>query len=123
MIATQRSATTRTFPVGRVRAKPSTTQKTRNFTGSFLVRGLNDDHFQFLELVPVTVQPIDASYVASFRDANIHASGGTFFESIVHVMSMITDVFAFLLENEHHLGPEPKRQLDILKNYVAKMEC
>ena len=59
--------------------------------------------------------------IASFFDANIHASGDTEEEAFRNLKSLILDTFDSLsAEPAHRLGPEPTRQLAVLRQFVRK---
>src|SRR5262245_42022011 len=72
--------------------------------------------------IRATVEAVDDGYVASFPQANVSASGETPSESIQNLVTLMVDVFSFLIENKDELGPEPHRQLEVLKHYVQS-EC
>ncbi len=69
----------------------------------------------------VVVQPIGEGFTASFFDVNIHASGDTEEEAFRNLKSLLLDVFDSLLaESPEKLGPEPKRQLAVLREFIRK---
>jgi predicted RNase H-like HicB family nuclease len=74
------------------------------------------------------LQPIEVSivasahgdFVASFYDANIAASGDNEQEAFDNLKSFILDMFDSLsAEQESRLGPEPARQLAVLRVFLA----
>ncbi len=68
----------------------------------------------------VTIRPDETGFVASFFDANIHASGDIEEEALRNLKSLILDVFDSLCaEPTGKLGPEPKRQLKVLREFLA----
>ena len=75
-------------------------------------------------LLPFTavVKPCDDGYEASFFDANIHSSGDTEEEAISNLKSAILDMFDRLsdLAGQEKLGPEPTRQLQVLRRHVSR---
>ncbi len=90
------------------------------FVGRFLIPNPNDDSFRFVHPIPVSVITSDNEcHVATFQEANVSASGETQFDAVDSLVSLITDVFSFLNDNSAHLGPEPARQLEVLRKYVA----
>ena len=69
----------------------------------------------------VVVQQSEEGYTASFFDLNIHASGDTEEEAFRNLKALILDVFDSLLEEPPaRLGPEPKRQLAVLREFIRK---
>jgi predicted RNase H-like HicB family nuclease len=69
----------------------------------------------------VTVQPSGEEYVAGFFDANVYASGDTEEEAVTNLKSVLLDVFDSLSsEPADSLGPEPARQLAVLREFIAK---
>ena len=69
----------------------------------------------------VIVQHGDEGFTASFFDANIHASGDTEEEAFRNLKSLLLDVFDSLrAESPENLGPEPKRQLAVLEEFIGK---
>lgn len=69
------------------------------------------------------VRKVDTGFVASFVDANIHASGDTIDDAAEGLKSLIMDLFD-LLRNQppKTLGPGPKQQLSVLSSYIIKTE-
>jgi predicted RNase H-like HicB family nuclease len=69
----------------------------------------------------VVIQRSEDAFVASFFDANIHASGDTEEEAFRNLKSLILDIFESLSgEPPGRLGPEPKRQLAVLRQLIRK---
>lgn len=67
------------------------------------------------------LQPTPDGFMASFFDANIHASGETEDEAIQHLKSLILDMFDSLSdERPENLGVEPRRQIDVLRKYLVR---
>jgi len=65
------------------------------------------------------LQAREEGFIASLYDANIHASGDTEEEAFRNLKSLILDVFESLsTEAPKHLGPEPRRQLAVLQQYI-----
>jgi predicted RNase H-like HicB family nuclease len=71
--------------------------------------------------IPAVIQPCEQGFVAGFFDANIHAAGDTEEEAVRNLKSLILDVFDSLsAEPAATLGPEPKRQLAVLREFIAR---
>ena len=65
------------------------------------------------------IQGREEGFIASLYDANIHASGDTEEEAFRNLKSLILDVFESLsAEASKHLGPEPRRQLAVLQQFI-----
>jgi hypothetical protein len=61
------------------------------------------------------------AFIASFFDANVHASGDTQEEAFRNLKSLVLDVFDSLCaEPPGKLGPEPRRQLAVLQEFIGK---
>ena len=77
--------------------------------------------FELIEQLLVVVQQTGDHYVASFFDANIHASGATQEEAVANLKDVMLIMFRrFEGEPQNRLGPEPKRQLAVLRNFIRK---
>jgi hypothetical protein len=70
----------------------------------------------------VVVQPHGDSFVATFFDANIGTSGDTQEEAVSNLKDLIAGILEQfeVLETEKALGPEPTRQLAILRQFIAR---
>jgi predicted RNase H-like HicB family nuclease len=73
-------------------------------------------HFQ------AVVRPCGGDYLAMFFDANIGTMGDTEEEAVQNLKALIIDTFECLESNEENLGPEPTRQLAILKALIRKQK-
>jgi ribulose-5-phosphate 4-epimerase/fuculose-1-phosphate aldolase/predicted RNase H-like HicB family nuclease len=78
--------------------------------------------------IPVTIQPSPQGdgYLAGFFDANIHTEGDNEQEAFENLRSLIVFVFDDLTaEPVENLGPEPARQLEVLRQFIslAKMHA
>jgi len=77
--------------------------------------------YEVLKPFHVVIQTHDDECVASFFDANLSASGSTEAEAILNIKDVIIGVFdCFLRHAEADLGPEPLRQLRVLKTFLKK---
>lgn len=77
--------------------------------------------YSLLRPIEVLVEQVDDSFVASFFDANISASGDNQQEAFDNLKSFVLDIYDSLLaESPERLGPEPKRQLAVLESFLRK---
>jgi hypothetical protein len=74
--------------------------------------------YTVLRPIPVKIRKSDDSYIASFDEANIHASGETWSDAALSLKSLILDIYDSLITETAPLGPGPKRQLATLLRYV-----
>ncbi len=71
--------------------------------------------------IPATVQLAPDGFTAAFFDANIATSGETQEEAVSNLKSLILDTFDFLSsEPPEALGPEPARQLAVLRGFLER---
>jgi dCTP deaminase len=72
--------------------------------------------------IPVVLQPSDDGFIATFFDANIATGGDTEQEALDNLRSLIIDTFEMLeSEPSEKLGPEPQRQLRVLRSVIRKV--
>lgn len=71
----------------------------------------------FRDLLAV-VQFEEGAWLASFIDANIHASGEDQQDALDELRETIAARFLLFTKNEHSLGDEPRRQLAVLRNFM-----
>jgi hypothetical protein len=77
--------------------------------------------YELLKTFFVSVHSIEGGFHAGWFDANIHTTGDNEEEAISNLKSLILDFFdSFSNEPPEKLGPEPTRQLAILKQYLQK---
>jgi hypothetical protein len=82
-----------------------------------------ESEYQMLKPILATVRKADEGFVASFNEANIHASGDSINEAALNLKYLITDVFDLLHDSAlSTLGPEPKRQRSVLASYIIRIE-
>ena len=77
--------------------------------------------YEVIQEIPVWVRPEDDSYVASFVDGNVNASG----ETVNDAVDNLKDVMTALLESlgslsKRRLGKGPARQLAALRAFIRK---
>jgi predicted RNase H-like HicB family nuclease len=71
--------------------------------------------------MPVCIEQTEDSFVATFLDANVSTSGETKEEACSNLRSLILDTLESLeAEPEAELGPEPIRQLSVLREFIAR---
>lgn len=68
----------------------------------------------------VVVCPSDDDFIATFFDANIGMSGDTATEAVANLKASIVDAFEQFEKYESVLGPEPTRQLAVLREFIQK---
>jgi hypothetical protein len=68
----------------------------------------------------IVLRPADGEYLATFFDANIGIGGATEEEAINNLKALIVDTFDQLEHNEAILGPEPTRQLVVLRELLQR---
>jgi predicted RNase H-like HicB family nuclease len=83
---------------------------------------LAPDPFEVRRPIQVVVRPAGEGYVATFFDANISMSGDTEEEALSNLRELIVDVFEELEADEGSLGPEPSRQLAVLRGFIERTD-
>ena len=80
---------------------------------------LAPEPYRILRDIPAIVEPTTDGFIATFSDANISASGDTPEEAVSNLRSLILDTFEYLVsEPPDSLGPEPARQLAVLRAFL-----
>jgi hypothetical protein len=70
--------------------------------------------------IPVVIRAVDDGFAASLFDANIHTEGETPQEAFDNLRTLILDTLELLSEQPAEtLGPEPRRQLAVLREFIA----
>ena len=82
---------------------------------------LAPEGFDLLREIPAMLQQTEDSFVATFFDANLAASGDTREEAVQNLKTLIVEIFEDL-ESEpfKKLGPEPRRQLAVLQETISR---
>jgi hypothetical protein len=80
---------------------------------------LDPEPFELRKKIMVVVQPDDDSFVATFFDANINASGNTQVDAVANLKDMMVSLFA-TLEKEKKLGKGPANQLAVLRGLMRR---
>lgn len=77
--------------------------------------------FELVRDIHIVVQPSGDDFIASFFDANVNASGDTQQEAVANLKDIMLSMFRrFSAEPEDKLGPEPKRQLAVLRQFIKE---
>jgi hypothetical protein len=77
------------------------------------------ESYVVMKPIPIFVQSRMGGFEASFADANINASGDTQQEAYANVRELILDTLDSLTSlSESKLGPEPIRQLAVLREFI-----
>ena len=71
-----------------------------------------------LKPILAVVQPEDGVFVASFYDANLHASGESPADAIDMLKDVISQSYRVLTTNEDALAIGPANQLAVLREFV-----
>ncbi len=82
---------------------------------------LAPENIKVLKPIPVVICREDEDFSAAFYDAGIHASGDTeqdAFNSLREIL--IADFELFDSEDPSRLGPGPRLQLAVLREYIAR---
>jgi predicted RNase H-like HicB family nuclease len=75
--------------------------------------------YSLLKPMSVLIEDSEDGYLASFFDANIGTSGETEQEAFENLKSLVLDIFDSLnREAPERLGPEPARQLAVLRSFI-----
>ncbi len=84
------------------------------------INHLPGEPYRLLKPIPITIQRLgEADFMASFEMANIAVSGPDIEDAYQSIAMHILDVFDSLIAEEGNLGPEPRRQLQILRTYLV----
>lgn len=76
--------------------------------------------YEVRKAIMAVIEPRPDGFVAGFFDANIYASGDTEEDALRTLKGVLLDVFDTLsAESPARLGPEPKRQLAVLREFIA----
>lgn len=79
--------------------------------------------FDLLQEIKVVVRPSDEEFLASFFDANVNAAGSTETDAVQNLKDVMLGLFDYLeVQPAKRLGPGPKRQLEVLRQFIRKRE-
>jgi predicted RNase H-like HicB family nuclease len=80
---------------------------------------LAPEPFRLKRDIPILLRSTGSSFVASFLDANVNASGETEAEALNNLKEVLTMVFRKIRSlPPNTLGPGPSRQLAVLNEFV-----
>lgn len=89
--------------------------------GAVSITTVAPEPYRVIRPIPVVIQPEGDEFSASFFDANIGTADDTQEEAFSNLRSLILDTFDSLeAENSDALGPEPSRQLAVLREFLAR---
>lgn len=85
----------------------------------FLVHDLPDQRYELLQPLPFALEKgTDGAWTARFEEANISMTGWSIAEAQQALVDDVVDAFEIFLEEEETLGPGPKQQLAVLRQYM-----
>lgn len=85
------------------------------------IRNFPGEPYAVRSPIPVSIERIDeGDYLASFEEANIASPGITFQEAYQNLAIELLNIFEKFTEEKNNLGPEPTRQLNILRRYLVR---
>lgn len=89
-----------------------------------VIRSLKSRSYELSKPIPAILEPIGTegdNYVARFPEANVNASGNTAGEATDNLEDLIVATFEnFSSIPNARLGPEPRRQLAVLREYLRE---
>lgn len=86
---------------------------------SLTIQSLVPEAFEIIAPIPVVVRNFDESYVATFFDANVNASGDTDVESVQNLKDMLVASYELLFSHDDDdLGAEMLRKKQVLANFM-----
>src|SRR5258707_15206098 len=92
-------------------------------TFSVIIASLTPEPFALKRDIPVLIRHDDDSYIATFVDANINASGDTLHGAVDNLKDLLVPLFQRLSqEPKRSLGKQLLKQLAILQEFVQKKE-
>ncbi len=90
-------------------------------TSLYRIISLPTDEYKLVKPIPVIIERTESGeYLAHFDEANIGMTGETSDEARENLILDVLDTFALFLEEEDNLGPEPARELSVLKGYLIR---
>lgn len=85
------------------------------------IQTFEPEPYAVIRPLAIVIEPSGGGFAASFFDANISTSGETEQEAFDNVKSLVLDVFDSLSrEDPRRFGPEPRRQLAVLRSFVRE---
>jgi len=87
------------------------------------IESFSPEPYEILKPFHVVVKFYDGQYIASFFDANLGASGDTQEEAVLNLKDTLIGAFDMLNEiEEDKLGPGPRHQKSVLKEFLARRD-
>ena len=90
----------------------------------YVINSFDPERYEALSEIPIIIREIgdeDDNYVARFADANVNASGDSPREAIANLKSALLAKFEYFSSlPSRKLGPEPRRQLAVLKSCIRR---
>jgi hypothetical protein len=87
------------------------------------ISSLPGEPYTLLQPIPLKIDQVgEGDFLAGFDEANIAMSGETSQEAFQNLIAEILNAFESFSVEEANLGPEPARQLRILKKYLAPQQ-
>ena len=100
---------------------PTFDSEYRQLEGKEWVSEFGSEPYSVLRPIPVDIRPCDPEgFEASFAKANISWVDDTRLEALNGLKAQILNTLDDYEENENQLGPEPRRQLDLLRSYIRR---
>ena len=78
--------------------------------------------YRFMQPISGIVRRVGTDWVAEIPAANIGTSGETRNIAFTNLILDLLDTFDYLSDNANRLGPEPARQLNYLRTFLAKID-
>lgn len=82
---------------------------------------LAPEPYELVHDIPVALQAAGDGFTATYFDANLATSGDTPEEALANLKELLLDVFEDLESEEDRLGPEPARQLAVLRSVMRRV--
>ena len=76
--------------------------------------------YKLLKPIPVMLEWTGSAFLARFGEANIAMTGDTSTEALGNLAADVLDTYEDYSAEADALGPEPARQLAVLRQYIAK---
>lgn len=97
--------------------------KTLQFTDRQWITDLSGEPYRVLKAIPVTVRSLDIGddVEAAFEEGNIAWVAGSRVDAINGLKAEILNTLEDCVANQGKLGPEPARQLAVLRTYIERI--
>lgn len=100
---------------------PSIAQGGPPYSDTIYISSLHDEPYTLLQPIPIRIEKVEEDdFLACFEEANISMSGETPDEAFQNLIADILEAFELFCTEETTLGPEPTRQLDVLRRYLQR---